>query len=309
VFPPTPLFAARGVGFDRRRCNHFVRAAFALLFALAMLLGLRAAGAAGAAGMNVVVNDTADRLDTSPGDGQCRTSAGTCTLRAAIQETNAISGADIVQLPPGTYELGIAPLNQNDVTTGDLDITDSLAIIGAGASATIVDGGAPPAGAPVRVRGLDRLFEVLADGGAVEFSGLTFSDGYAAEYGGAIMNNSTATITVTASTLTGNVADKVGGAIDNHLGGAVHVQDSTFSNNVSFESGSALNNNRGGALSVVNSSIVSNSAADIGLDESARARERRFQTTEPAPSLSMRPPSPRIERKSTAAPSSTVPAK
>jgi CSLREA domain-containing protein len=214
------------------------------------------------------VNSTADALDASVGDGVCSTVAGACTLRAAIQEANANPGADEIQLPPGTYELGIAPLNQNDVTTGDLDITDSLTITGAGASSTIVDGGTPTPGGPARVRGLDRLFEVLADSGEVSFSGLTFSDGYAAEYGGAVMNNSTATVTVIASTLTGNVADKAGGAIDNHLGGALHVENSTLSNNVSFESASALNNQRDGTLSVANSDILSNSAADVALDES-----------------------------------------
>jgi hypothetical protein len=44
------------------------------------------------------------------------------------------------------------------------------------------------------VHGLDRLFEVLSNGSAVSFSGLTLTDGFAAEYGSAIMNNSTATV-------------------------------------------------------------------------------------------------------------------
>src|SRR5688572_13068789 len=193
------------------------RAALAFALVLAVLFGLRAAGA-GAAGLNFVVTDASDRLDANVGDGQCRTSAGTCTLRAAIQETNALLGADVVQLPSGVYALSIPPLNQNDVTTGDLDITDSLTISGAGAGSTVVDGGTPPAGSPPDVRGLDRLFEVLADGATVGVSGVTLSDGYAAEYGGAIFNNSTATITVSDSTLTGSLAGKTGGAIENHLG-------------------------------------------------------------------------------------------
>jgi predicted outer membrane repeat protein len=242
-------------------------AGLVIVLALATVLGHMAAGLAGAAGFNFTVNDTSDRVDVRVGDGACRTSAGTCTLRAAIQETIALPGPDTIFVPGGTYALEIPPLNQNLAANGDLDITDSLAITGAGAGATTVDGGTPQAGAPPRVHGLDRLFEVLADGGTVTFSGLTFSDGYADEYGAAIMNNSTATVTVTTSTLTGNVADKAGGAIDNHLGGAVHLRDSTLSNNVALESGSALNNNRDGTLTVTDSAISSNSAADIGLDE------------------------------------------
>jgi CSLREA domain-containing protein len=214
-----------------------------------------------------VVDTPADAVDARAGDGVCRTVAGACTLRAAIQEANALPGADEIELPSGTYELGIRPLNQNDITTGDLDITDSLAITGGGAGSTIVDGGSPPAGAPPQVHGLDRLFEVAVDGGTVSFSGLTLREGSAAEYGGAIVNNSTATVTVSAATLTGNTAGKAGGAIDNHVGGDVDISDSTVSRNFATETGSALNNNRGGAMTVSNSTVSANSAAAVGLDE------------------------------------------
>src|SRR5437868_3165694 len=40
------------------------------------------------------VNTTDDLSDTDPGDGVCVTSDGTCSLRAAIQESNALSGND-----------------------------------------------------------------------------------------------------------------------------------------------------------------------------------------------------------------------
>jgi large repetitive protein len=213
------------------------------------------------------VDSTADAVDSSVGDGACRTVAGTCTLRAAIQEANALPGADEIRIPSGTYELGSRPLNQNDITTGDLDITDSLTITGSGAGSTIVDGGTPPAGAPPQTHGLDRLFEVSVDGGTVAFSGLTFQEGTAAEYGGAIVNNSTATVTVSAATLTGNTAGKAGGAIDNHVGGNVDIRDSTVSSNFATETGSALNNNRGGAMTLTDSTVSANSATAVGLDE------------------------------------------
>jgi hypothetical protein len=45
----------------------------------------------------LVVNSDQDRGDSSPGDGQCRTSVGDCTLRAAIEEANALPGADTIQ--------------------------------------------------------------------------------------------------------------------------------------------------------------------------------------------------------------------
>ena len=232
--------------------------------ALALTTFLVARAVVFASPAQFTVNSTADAVDSSVGDGACRTVAGTCTLRAAIQEANALPGADEIQLPAGTYELRIAPRNQNDITTGDLDITGSLTISGAGAGSTIVDGGA---GASAQVPGMDRVFEVSVDGGTVAFSGLTITDGHADEYGGAIANNSTANVTVSDSTLTGNVAGKAGGALDNHVGGQVEIRDSTVSDNFARENGSALNNNRGGAMTITDSAVSSNSASDVGLEE------------------------------------------
>jgi predicted outer membrane repeat protein len=238
----------------------------------ALVLGVAAAlflqsGVFANAGVRFVVDSPTDAVDSRVGDGVCRTVAGSCTLRAAIQEANARPGADDIQVPAGSYEIGIPPLNQNDVTTGDLDVTDSLAISGTGAGSTIIDGGAPPAGAPPQVHGLDRLFEVSVDGGTVSFSGVTLRDGYTSEHGGAVANNSTASVTVTSADLTSNVAGKSGGALDNHLGGAMDVRDSTVTGNFAYENGSALNNNRDGVLTVSGSDISSNSAAAVGLDE------------------------------------------
>lgn len=57
-----------------------------------------------------VVNDTGDAPDANPGDGVCATSAGVCTLRAAIQEANAHAGADAIHFHiPGPGPHTIAP--------------------------------------------------------------------------------------------------------------------------------------------------------------------------------------------------------
>lgn len=44
---------------------------------------------AAAEAKTIVIDSTADQPDSTPGDGACRTAAGGCTLRAAIQEANA----------------------------------------------------------------------------------------------------------------------------------------------------------------------------------------------------------------------------
>src|SRR5919106_3113414 len=255
----------RGGGAGRPRRGRYALTAIAVAFGVSALLGLNAAVAS--TGVTFVVNDASDRVDQSVSDGVCRSAAGTCTLRAAIQQTNALAGADTIVLPAGTYSLAIPPVNQNLAENGDLDITDSLTISGADVASTIVDGGTPPPGAPPERRGLDRLFEVTANGGTVSFSNLAITDGYAAEYGGGILNNSTAAIPLTASTLTGTSAGKTGGAIDNHVGGTLDVRNSTLSGNAALESGSALNNNRDGVVTVSNSIVSANSAAAVGLDE------------------------------------------
>jgi CSLREA domain-containing protein len=121
------------------------------------------------------VRVTGDAADARPGDGVCATEAGLCTLRAAIQEANAVPGPDSIELPAGTFELAVPPVNENGIETGDLDITDALTIAGTGAAASVIDAGEPQPGSAPEVRGLDRLFEVHASAGEVELSGLTIA--------------------------------------------------------------------------------------------------------------------------------------
>jgi CSLREA domain-containing protein len=42
------------------------------------------------------VNSAGDESDNSPGDGICRTSAASCTLRAALEESNVRPGAESI---------------------------------------------------------------------------------------------------------------------------------------------------------------------------------------------------------------------
>src|SRR5262249_34753776 len=47
------------------------------------------------------VNNDTDTNDTDPGDGVCHDSADDCSLRAAIQEANALPGADTINFSIG----------------------------------------------------------------------------------------------------------------------------------------------------------------------------------------------------------------
>ena len=115
-----------------------------------------------AADSTFIVDDTADRVDANIGNGVCATSAGTCSLRAAIQEANSHAGADVILILPGTYPIAIAPINENAANVGDYEILDPVTIEKAPGylGDVIIDGGNPLPGAPVIARGLDRLFEI-----------------------------------------------------------------------------------------------------------------------------------------------------
>src|SRR5436309_2887718 len=114
-------------------------------FAVALFVGARPAAEAA----TFTVDSVFDEVDAAPGDGHCATAGSKCTLRAAIEETNALAGADAINLPAGTYLITIAGAGEDLAATGDLDITGSVSIVGAGAATTTVDG-----------NHLDRVFQV-----------------------------------------------------------------------------------------------------------------------------------------------------
>ena len=116
-----------------------------------------------------VVDSTDDAVDANPGDGVCATATNVCTLRAAIQEANALPGADIIEIPAGIYTLSIPGTLEDDAATGDLDIRQAVTIIGAGPTSTIIDGG-----------GLDRVFDLITFAGQqydVTIENLTIRNG------------------------------------------------------------------------------------------------------------------------------------
>src|SRR5678816_4255422 len=82
------------------------------------------------------VNATTDAVDATPGNGVCATAAGTCSLRAAVQEANAHAGPDVISLPAGVYRLSLFGPGEDLAATGDLDVTGELQVNGAGADTT-----------------------------------------------------------------------------------------------------------------------------------------------------------------------------
>src|SRR4051794_23901068 len=95
------------------------------LVALAALL----LAASPSAAATFTVDSTADKHDQTTGDNLCKASDGTCTLRAAIEQANVLTGADVVNVPAGQYKLSL----------GGLSVTSSLSVKGAGVTTTTID--------------------------------------------------------------------------------------------------------------------------------------------------------------------------
>jgi Ca2+-binding RTX toxin-like protein len=233
---------------------------------------------------NAVLTDGTD--STALGNEIVRTSSGKVTLRAAIQEANALAGDDTIELGVGTYVLTLGGVQEDFAVSGDLDIRENLTIRGKGAGVTIIDA----SGLPATQR--DRVFQILAgvtlnlqgvtilggrvtgslDGGAILNAGtLNLSDATigttdatlvatkgnsSQDDAGAIMNSGTATITRT--TIAGNTATATGGAIRNT--GTLTITNSTLSGNTSTSHGGALMNVAGGTARLEGVTISGNRA-------------------------------------------------
>ncbi len=95
-----------------------------------------------------VVTTLADAVDADLLDDVCATAGGACSLRAAVQQANAIPGMNEIVLGSGTHTLTIPGTSDLFATTGDLDVIPPALIRGLGVGLTTVNGG-----------GLDRVFE------------------------------------------------------------------------------------------------------------------------------------------------------
>lgn len=196
--------------------------------------------------LSLVVNTTADTPDRLPGDGTCADAAGACSLRAAIQEANAALPFDIIFAPAGIYTLTLTGAGEDATATGDLDLRSDVAIYGAGAGTTIVDGA-----------GADRVFDILT--GSVRLVGLTIRGG-AATNGGGIRN--AGALMLVGSEVLSNAAlaspGGEGGGIVNTETGQLVVQRTTITSNRATTRGGGLSSR--GLATIRSSAIVSNSA-------------------------------------------------
>ncbi len=251
-----------------------------IAFRLSNFLGLgwRApAAASDALATTIVVNSTAD------GTLAALAMNTTCDLREAIEAAN--TNTAVGQCPAGMAgpamvdTITFAPGVTGTITlmAGELAITEALTITGPGAQRLTISG-----------NNASRIFSIGAGAGDVTLSELTIANGrggvsrvegpgayYNIAKGGGILNNSTGTLTIHNSVITGNTASASGGSgnigggggIFNSGSGTVTVTNSVITGNSASASGGNDNIGYGGGIynfsgtvNVTNSTLTGNTA-------------------------------------------------
>ncbi len=202
---------------------------------------------------------------------------GKISLREAIIAANNTPGAQIIQLSAGNYVLTRTGSNEEAGLTGDLDITGSLTIRGAGAGITTIDG-----------NGIDRVLDIKA-GSTVNIEDVTIRGGSIGnKWGGGINVATGSNVTLTRVVVTANSGDSGGGVysyksvivmtdttIDGNSGkwgggfyndgGTASLNRVTVSNNTaSTDGGGIYNVTTGGSLNTVNVTVSGNTTPGAG---------------------------------------------
>ncbi len=171
--------------------------------------------------------------------------SGMGSLRQAILDANAATGADTITFNgvSGTITL----------TTGQLTITDAVAITGPGASLLTINGNAA-----------SRIFYVntTTDGADVSISGMTLTNAANGTGGAIALNNGD--LNLSNCTLTGNTSANDGGGIYQLNGGdALVIDNCIITNNTALDDGGGLAL-YGLSTVIRNTTISNNTSTDAG---------------------------------------------
>ncbi|HEY6252099.1 MAG TPA: right-handed parallel beta-helix repeat-containing protein, partial [Candidatus Angelobacter sp.] len=227
------------------------------------------------------VNTTNDTLNA----GACAAATpNECSLREAVVEANAAAGTDTIMVPAGTYALTLGRtvaepgIPAEDARTGTLNVNDSVNIVGANQSTTIITWGTPtPAGSTV-----DMVMSVNEDiqqitAATASISNLTIQNGVnngsnSEDGDGGCMEfdtgtNGTATLTLTNVTLKNCSTTQGGGGglvIFNFVtpagGGGATISNSIIQGNSVVDVGQAGN---GGGIAIAQDAHMTMTASQV----------------------------------------------
>ncbi|PYS82428.1 MAG: hypothetical protein DMF70_08020, partial [Acidobacteria bacterium] len=188
------------------------------------------------------VNDNGDASDVNQGDGLCATSGGACTLRAAIEEANALTAC-------GTIDINFS-ITGAITLTGQLVVSHDVNVNGPGVNQLTISG-----------NNASRVFNI-SSGKTVTISNLTVSGGKVtgANKGGGVLNSGT--LTLTNVTVNGNNSDSLGGGI--FSSGNLTVTNSVVSGNTGKNGGGGIEQNGLGVALLTSSTVSGNNAPNGG---------------------------------------------
>lgn len=198
------------------------------------------------------VNSTADTSDANAGNGVCATAGSVCTLRAAVEEINALS--------LGVSQLILVPAGTITLSGTEISLDGHMEIIGASQTTTIIDG-----------NDASRVFIANTSVNKTYiFTGLTIQNGNVVGRGACLRGtgNSWALTNVTINSCE-NPGGTLSGGVDLDESGAlalvVSIDSCKFTNNTSAGYGGAFfyfSNNVGSTLSIADSTFTGNRTQD-----------------------------------------------
>ena len=190
------------------------------------------------------VTKTADTFD-----GACDRD---CSLREAISAANLPENsghADVVVVPAGIYRLTLPGPGEDGNGAGDLDLNDSMILVGAGPGSTVLSG-----------EGLDRVLDVRS---TVEIFGVTVREGRVDGDGGGILvrPSFTSELLLHRSVVVANEAEGDGGGIATQA--HLEVRDSAVLDNRAGANGGGIGANVG-SVALTNVTLSGNRAEGMG---------------------------------------------
>jgi CSLREA domain-containing protein len=208
--------------------------------------------------VDFTVNLTTDQQDANTGDSICDIDLSTlgeqCSLRAAVEQANALAGVDTI-----TFTL-VTPATIN-LTIGELFINSNITITGLGARNLTLQRSMTVGTANFRIFNING-----ASGTTVNINSLTIANGNVANgdggsfdsIGGGILVRSGNSLDLSEVSIKSNTADNGGGIASV---GFLNITRSTISNNIAFAGGGLRVD---GITNISNSTISDNTARAIG---------------------------------------------
>lgn len=225
------------------------------------------------------VDTVADLIDDDTTDGVCHTSAGTCSLRAAIMQSNHPAvGTTTIHLPAGVYLITLPIDTVDDETVGQFYLgpaggPNETLILGAGPEDTIID-----------ANGEDNVLRISGPR-TVAIDGITLRNGVTSSNGGGIATEGDLTIThcviernaailgggIYAGTSSAGkltVIDTIVRANTAVIGGGIYTRSATAIRNSDLDGNMASDSGGGlyeeNQLTITNSTISNNAANTNG---------------------------------------------